>query len=170
MNLLENELYDETFDPIELRKVFSQFATGVAIVTTCGDEGAPVGLTINSFSSLSLEPPQIMWSLSRSAPSIGAFKRHSSFAVNIMGSKSKDIVLNFARPSNNKFKFIKWHNGLERVPLLDEATAYIECETIEIINGGDHEVFVGRVKNFKYTASRPIIFHSGQFHELGPEV
>lgn len=157
-------------DPRALRKVLGRFATGVTIITTCGDAGAPVGLTANSFASVSLDPPLVVWSISLKAPSLGAFRTHPSYAINILCHGSKDLALGFARPSDDKFRGVDWQPGLDGVPVLDEAAAVLQCQTEARIPGGDHEIYLGRVIDFHRTDKAPLLFHDGRFATLGDGV
>ena len=161
---------DYTIAPDALRNVFGQFATGVAVVTTLGDAGAPVGLAANSFASVSLDPPLVVWSIGLKAPSLGAFRSHSAFVINILCDRSKDLALNFARPSDNKFTGVNWHAGLDGAPILDDASAAIQCRTEARIPGGDHEIYLGRVFAFHSTDKFPLLFHRGNFQTLGDQI
>lgn len=153
-----------------LRDVLGQFATGVTVITTCGDAGVPVGMAANSFASVSLDPPLVLWSIRLSAPSLGAFRNHSSFIVNIMCDQSKELALNFARPLEDKFAGVDWHPGLDGAPVLDAAAAVIQCRTETRIPGGDHEIYLGRVIDFHSTDKSPLLFHQGKFANLGDKV
>ncbi|MDB2407866.1 flavin reductase family protein [Jannaschia sp.] len=155
-------------DPKDLRNVLGCFATGVCVVTSVGDEGKPVGMTINSFSSVSLDPPLILWSIGLNAPSRGAFERHPSFAVNIMGESAKNTTLNFATPSEDKFNGIDWTPGHDGIPVLGEAMAVLECEVEDRIISGDHEIYIGRVVRIDQNDDDPLLFHRGKFASLGP--
>lgn len=157
-------------DPLELRNVLGCFTTGVAVVTTIGDGAAPVGMTINSFSSVSLDPPLILWSISLKTPSYSAFSTHPGFAINILGSDCKDLSMQFARPSENKFDGIDWYSGKHDVPILSSALATLECETEDRITYGDHEIFIGRVIKIDKRDGAPLVFHRGSFVSLGPEI
>lgn len=157
-------------DPRELRDVLGCFATGVCVVTTVGDEGRPVGMTINSFSSVSLDPPLILWSIGLDTPSRQAFKTHGCFAINIMGAKAKDTTMNFARPSDDKFAGIDWSPGHQGVPVLGEAMAVLECTVEDQIVSGDHEIFIGRVVRLDQNEGDPLLFHKGRFAALGPAI
>jgi len=157
-------------DPRELRDVLGCFATGVCVVTTVGDEGRPVGMTINSFSSVSLDPPLILWSIGLDTPSRSAFQRHGCFAVNIMGANAKDTTMNFARPSDDKFGGIDWHEGHNGIPVLAEAMAVLECTVEDQIISGDHEIFIGRVVRLDQNDTAPLLFHKGKFAKLGPAI
>lgn len=161
---------DAQIDPRALRDLMGHFATGVTVVTTVGDNGAPVGMTANSFASVSLDPPLIVWSIGLKAPSLGAFRRHPSFAINIMCEDSKDLALNFARPSDDKFANISWKPGLDGVPVLDDAAVVIQCCTEMRMPGGDHEMYLGRVMDFHHTNKKPLLFHKGAFTRLGESI
>jgi flavin reductase (DIM6/NTAB) family NADH-FMN oxidoreductase RutF len=150
-------------DHIPLRQALGCFATGVAVITTLGDRGAPVGLTVNSFSSLSLDPPLILWSLSLTTPSLGAFRRHEAFAVNVMGAEAKDVVQRFARPSPDKFADVAWRSGYLGVPLLEDVVATFECRTESRILKGDHEIYIGSVERHSRTERKPLVFHRGRY-------
>ena len=167
MNAHSATMVEPSNDPRALRDVLGQFATGVTVITTIGDEDAPVGLTANSFSSVSLDPPLVAWSLGLNAPSLSAFRNHPAFAINILCDQSKDLALNFARPAANKFAGIECNRGFANVPLLAAAAATIECQTETRIAAGDHEIFLGKVINFKSSDRRPLVFHNGQFATLG---
>jgi len=157
-------------DPRELRDVLGCFATGVCVVTTVGDEGRPVGMTINSFASVSLDPPLILWSIGLNTPSRGAFQTHGCFAINIMGTSAKDTTLNFAKPADDKFANIAWTEGHRGVPVLSEAMAVLECTVEDQIISGDHEIFIGRVVRLDQNEGEPLLFHKGQFASLGPSL
>ena len=170
MNAHSKPVTDETIDPRELRDVLGHFATGVTVVTTLGECGAPVGLAANSFASVSLDPPLVVWSLNLNAPSLGAFRTHPSFAINIMCDQSKDLALKFARPAPDKFAEVDWYAGLDGVPVLLTAAVVIECKTEARIPGGDHEIYLGRVLNFHRTDKSPLLFHKGKFATLGDNI
>lgn len=157
-------------DPVRLRDALGCFATGVAVITTLGERGTPVGLTVNSFSSVSLDPPLILWSLSLHAPSLSAFRHHDGFAVNIMSEEAKDVVQQFARPSNDKFANLAWRRGYLGVPLLNDVVAIFECRTESRILRGDHEIYIGGVERFSRSDQRPLIFHHGRFKKLGADI
>lgn len=166
MNVAVNNA-EPAIDPRELRNVLGCFATGVAVVTSVGDAGKPVGMTINSFSSVSLDPPLVLWSIGLKTPSRGAYATHSSFAINIMCSESKDISLHFATPSEDKFANVDWRQGHDGVPLLNSALATLECTVEDRIISGDHEIYIGRVVRLGQKDGDPLLFHRGKFAHLG---
>ncbi len=154
----------------EFRDVLGHFATGVAVVTTCHEGSAPIGMAVNSFASVSLDPPEILWSVSSSAPSRDAFALHGAFAVNIMSEHDKDRIMQFARPSDDKFRGIEWQPGWRGVPVLSHAIATLECETKQMIPCGDHEIVVGSVRAIERRDGDPLLFFRGQFSTLGGAV
>ncbi len=159
-----------SFDPIALRNVFGQFATGVTVVTTRAENGAPVGLAANSFSSVSLDPALVAWNLALTAPSLSAFRHHGHFAINILCAESADLAMNFSRPSEDKFASVDWTPGVKDVPVLDRAAAVLECETYSTIEGGDHEIYIGKVLNFRGNDDKaPLLFFRGKFAQLGEQ-
>jgi 3-hydroxy-9,10-secoandrosta-1,3,5(10)-triene-9,17-dione monooxygenase reductase component len=147
----------------ELRTALGCFATGVVVVTTLGDHGAPVGLTINSFNSVSLDPPLILWSLANSAPSLDAFRNHGGFAVNILADDQLGLCRQFARPSENKFDGVGYRTGYRDVPLIEGAAAHLECRAYARYPGGDHEIHLGEVVAVSTSEKLPLLFHRGQF-------
>lgn len=155
------------FDDRALRDVLGHFATGVAIVTTCGDETQPLGLAVNSFASVSLDPPEILWSISSAAPSRSAFERHGAFAVNIMSEDAKEQTLRFAKPLDNKFEGLNWRKGWQNVPVLQNALATLECDVKDMIPCGDHHIIVGSVQVINCRDGDPLVFFRGQFTSLG---
>lgn len=157
-------------DPRELRDVLGHFATGVAVVTTCDARNAPVGMTVNSFASVSLDPAEILWSIASSAPSRDAFATHRAFAVNVMPEDYKEQTLQFARPSDNKFDGVAWRRGWRDVPVLDAAIATLECDVKDMIRSGDHEIIVGSVRAMDRSDGNPLLFFRGQFSSLGAAI
>jgi flavin reductase (DIM6/NTAB) family NADH-FMN oxidoreductase RutF len=155
-------------DPQQMREVLGCFATGVVVVTTLGEEGAPVGLTVSSFNSVSLHPPLVLWSISLKAPSLTAFRRHDYFAINILAAGQRDLCMRFAKPSENKFADVAYEAGVGGIPLLHDAAAHLECRTVARYPGGDHEIYVGHVLSLKSFDRDPIVFHRGAFRELLP--
>ena len=159
------------FDVREFRKALGTFPTGVAVVTTRAPSGAFVGLTINSFSSLSLEPPLVLWSLQLASPSLGAFDRARHFAVNILAEGQVELSRRFASQVPNKFSDLEVHAGIEGVPLIAGCAARLECRAAARHNGGDHVIFIGQVERFEYDArKRPLVFYAGRYHAAGSDI
>lgn len=142
-----------TSDPFALLEIL--WHSVVTAVTTCGDAGAPIGLTANSFASVSLDPPLVVWSTNLKAPGLGAFSRHSALVINIMCEGSKDLALRFARQSGDKFGGANWQSRFQGVPVLGAAAAVIQSRTEARIPGGDHEFYIRRVLDFHRTDRPP---------------
>ncbi len=162
--------YPAPFDQGALRDALGRFATGVAVVTTCGVDGEPLGLAVNSFASVSLDPPEILWSIVSSAPSRSAFEQHGAFAVNVMAEAEKDQTLRFAKPLDNKFHGVDWRRGWRKTPVLENAIATLECDVKEMILCGDHHIVVGSVRAIQSQDGDPLVFFRGQFTSLGTPV
>jgi flavin reductase (DIM6/NTAB) family NADH-FMN oxidoreductase RutF/DNA-binding IclR family transcriptional regulator len=150
-------------DPLELRQVLSSFVTGVTVITTIDASGRRWGLTANSFTSLSLDPPLILWNQSTSAPSYPAFRGAEYFAVNILAHDQSDISRTFGGRSADKFASVAVKTGLGGVPLIDGCAAYIECTREARYWGGDHAVFIGRVKRIEKHARPTLVFGHGRY-------
>jgi 3-hydroxy-9,10-secoandrosta-1,3,5(10)-triene-9,17-dione monooxygenase reductase component len=150
-----------------LRRALGRFSTGVAIVTCVDALDVHVGLTVNSFSALSLEPPLVLWSLRATSPSLGAFASARHFAVNVLGEGQVGLSRRFASPVADKFAEGVWHAGEHGVPVLNEAAAIFECELATQQDAGDHVLFIGRVRRFVEGRLAPLLFHGGRYHRLG---
>ena len=148
------------------RKVLAQFPTGVAVMTVLLADGRPLGITINSFSSVSLSPPVILWSISRSTPSYSAFAGATHFAVNFLAEGQKDLSTKFSRPSEDKFSGVEWASGLDGVPILVGCTAYMECSLRERIVVGDHDIILGDVLGFSSTDKQPLVYALSDYKRL----
>ncbi len=151
-----------------LRSALGRYATGVTIVTCVDAAGHRVGLTANSFSSLSLEPPLVLWSLRTISPSLPAFASARHFAINVLAASEVALSRRFASPVADKFAEGVWHSGEGGVPVLNEAAAVFECETTHTQEHGDHVLFIGRVLRYTDGGLPPLVFHAGRYHTLGP--
>lgn len=156
-------------DPRQLRNALGHFATGVTIVTTLDAEREPVGVTVNSFSSVSLEPPLVLWSLARKSWSLPAFENAEHFAIHVLGSDQQDLSDRFARASSDKFGAVETRPGLGDVPLLNGCAAVFECTTEHRYDGGDHIILVGRVQAFSVCDKAPLLFYRGRYAVPEPE-
>jgi len=160
------------FSSRELRDALGHFATGVAVVTACNLDGAPIGMTMSSFNAVSLEPPLVLFSVARSAHSVDAMQAARGFAVNILGHAQAELSQQFARPLADKWQAVAHSPGYGDAPILDDVLAHFECEPYAQYDGGDHVIFVCRVRRFA-AADRgegPLIFYRGRYHTLAAEV
>lgn len=156
-------LLDGSNDPRQLRNALGRFATGVTVITTCV-EGKREGLTANSFSALSLDPPLVLWSIVRRSASLPAFLASRNFAVNVLGADQRELSHRFATPAPDKFQALAGvEAGIGETPLLPGALASFECETERTEDGGDHVLFIGRVRRIRYGDGDPLIFSGGRY-------
>jgi flavin reductase (DIM6/NTAB) family NADH-FMN oxidoreductase RutF len=154
-----------------LRTALGHFATGIAIVTAADRDGALIGLTVNSFNSVSLDPPLVLFSVDRRAYSLEALRAASAFAINILSEQQEVISNQFARPLANKWRGIAYTVGEAGAPLIDGAIAQFECRLHAEHDGGDHLIFVGKVLGFRYDpAARPLLYFRGKYTYLRPDI
>ncbi|WP_077035048.1 flavin reductase [Pelomonas sp. KK5] len=156
------------FDGRALRDAFGSFATGVTIVTTAGPGAVDVGLTANSFSSVSLDPPMVLWSLARSAASLEAFRSCGHFAVHILSAEQEALSTRFASKGIDRFEALAVERGPGGIPLLPGCMARFACRLAYQYEGGDHVIFVGEIVEFSHSARKPLVFHGGRYGMLLP--
>lgn len=148
-----------------LRSVLGRFATGVAVVTTVR-RGHPAGLTVNSFTSLSLDPPLVLWCLNRASSHRAAFTAAPHFAVQLLGAGQRDLAARFAGPGD-RFDRLPFETGPHGVPLLDGTIGTLICRRDRIVPAGDHLVLIGEVLDHHAEPGAPLLFLDGRFHR-GP--
>jgi 3-hydroxy-9,10-secoandrosta-1,3,5(10)-triene-9,17-dione monooxygenase reductase component len=153
----------EGFDPREFRRALGSFATGVTIITTRAADGTPLGLTVNSFNSVSLNPPLVLWSLENASLSLAAFRDAPHWAVHVLAADQEDLSGRFARRGANKFAGLELEEGVGRIPLLTGCTARFQCRNAFQYEGGDHVIFVGEVQRFDRSDAAPLVFHGGRY-------
>ena len=159
----------ETPARCDLRSTLGSFATGVTVITALAPDGEPIGLTVSSFNSVSLDPPLILWSLSLNSPNLEAFRSASHYAVNVLAADQQWLSDRFAGRSNDRFADLPRCAGLAGVPLIDGCCAWFECANEAHYPGGDHLIFVGRVERFAQGESEsPLIFHGARYRQLAP--
>lgn len=150
----------------EMRNALGCFATGIAVVTACRSDGSKTGMTINSFTSVSLDPPLIAWCLSTNSSSIDVFRDSPCFAINVLSASQERISKRFAQSSMDKFKGVATFSGLGGAPLLEGCCAWFECQTEQQYSVGDHVMMIGRVERFDYRKVEPLIYHGGLYRSL----
>lgn len=152
------------FTPEDFRAALGQFATGVTIVTALDEQGRRVGLTANSFNSVSLDPPLVLWSLSRHSSSMAALRPASAYAINVLAADQRVLAERFARRGIDRFEGVAWRAGISGVPLIDGAVASFECKPRSHHDEGDHVIFVGEVTHCRRRVGAvPLVFHGGRF-------
>lgn len=150
-------------NPREIRNLLGQFATGVTVITTRAENGRKVGMTANSFSSLSLDPPLILWSLSKSAPSLSDFMAAEHFAIHMLAQEHHQLSGHFATASEDKFAGIEHQDSKIGVPILGNALATLLCRNITQYDGGDHLIFIGQIEHYQQRQGDPLVFHAGKY-------
>lgn len=156
------------FDGRALRDAFGSFATGVTIVTTAGPGGVDIGLTANSFSSVSLDPPMVLWSLARTSLNMDAFRNSGHFAVHILSADQEALSGRFASKGIDRFEGLTLDRGPDGIPMLPDCMARFACKLAYQYEGGDHVIFVGEIVDFSHSARKPLVFHGGRYGLLLP--
>lgn len=156
------------FNPAQFREALGRFATGVAIVTCPGGEGGPVGVTVNSFSSLSLEPPLILWCLDDKSYRGETFQSCGVFAVNVLARAQQALSVRFSESGQHDFTGIRYQDGGNGAPVLPDALAVFECDVVARHEGGDHTIFVGRVTGMRSRDGEPLLYYRGRYRGIGP--
>lgn len=168
MTMLSLPLDQDDADPKGLREALGRFATGVTVITTMTDDGKYEGLTANSFSAVSLDPPLVLWSLRLVSPSLAAFRRSGCFVVNVLSSAQSATSRRFATPRHDKFDDVAFLSGIGGCPMLADCLAIFECRTETVLEGGDHMIFIGRVMQAHYREGEPLIFAAGRYGTHAP--
>jgi 3-hydroxy-9,10-secoandrosta-1,3,5(10)-triene-9,17-dione monooxygenase reductase component len=150
----------------EFRRCLGQFATGVTVMTTLSPEGVRMGMTVNSFNSLSLDPALILWSIANTTHAFTLFQVGQPFAVNVLAKGQEAWALQMARSGADRFQNVSVMDGRGGVPLLEGCVAYLECDVWARYPGGDHDIIVGHVKRMLNTAKEPLLFHNGAFRSF----
>jgi flavin reductase (DIM6/NTAB) family NADH-FMN oxidoreductase RutF len=154
-----------SFSPVEFRTALGMFATGVTIVTARTTEGRVIGLTANSFNSVSLDPPLVLWSLAQAAASLQAFRAGSHYAINVLAADQKLLAERFALKGSDRWNGVEFKEGAGGAPLLAGAAATFECFNRSRYEEGDHVIFVGEVERCGWrTGVSPLLFHGGRFY------
>ena len=153
-----------SFSSEEFRAALGSFATGVTVVTALDASGQPVGLTANSFNSVSLSPPLVLWSLSRRAGSMPAFSSGSHYAINILAAEQHALAVRFASKDIDRFAGVAFRKGAGGAPVLEGSAAVFECFNRSQYEEGDHIIFVGEVEHCeRREGASPLIFHDGRY-------
>jgi flavin reductase (DIM6/NTAB) family NADH-FMN oxidoreductase RutF len=154
------------FDIRSFRSALGTFATGITVVTSVGTDGEPLGFTANSFNSVSLDPPLVLFSLDRRAYSLRAFEQAGVFAINVLREDQESVSTAFARALSDKWDSVPFETWETGCPILTEALANFECETKSMYDGGDHVIFVGRVLALRTNEGRPLLYYRGAYRQL----
>ncbi|HJS04551.1 MAG TPA: flavin reductase family protein [Variovorax sp.] len=158
----------DTVDARQLRQALGAFPTGVCLVTTTTPDGKREGMTINSFASVSLDPPLILWSIRDDTRSADAFLASRAFNLSVLNAGQRELAWHFAKPAADKFERFAaaFDAGSNECPRLVDSVATFECSTYSRHQEGDHTIILGRVDRFSRTETPPLLFHSGQMGSL----
>lgn len=139
-----------TFDDRTFRKAMGFFPTGVTVATTLSGEGHPVGVTISSFSSLSLSPPLVLFCLALTSSAIDSFKASGFFAINVLSAEQKDLSNLFACKGDSKWSNVAYESWETGAPIIPGSLAAFDCRLVDVHDGGDHLIFIGRVERLSH--------------------
>ncbi len=156
------------FDERQFRDALAQFATGVAVVCARAPDRRYVGFTANSFTSVSLDPPLVLWSLSRRSASLAAFEAAPGYAINVLSAQQADLARRFSRPHADRFAGVAHRLGRSDAPLIDGCVAWLECRHYALHRAGDHVVFIGRVVTVERSHGPGLVFHHHHFGTTAP--
>lgn len=155
-------------DQSAFRDALGTFVTGVTIVTTYDAHGRPAGLTANSFNSVSLDPPMVLWSLSLDSRNLPVFRTAKAWAVHVLAADQQDLSNRFARPGIDRFDGLECGSGPEGAPRIEGCAARFGCAAKFEYEGGDHAIFLGEVIDFERTRAEPLIYHGGRYGRVMP--
>jgi flavin reductase (DIM6/NTAB) family NADH-FMN oxidoreductase RutF len=157
-------------DARSFRKALGCFASGVTVATTLEPETkAPIGVTVSAFSSLSLEPPLVLFCLGNETSSLASFRKFGRFAINILSEHQRDLSIRFASRTEDKWRGVEWDTWDSGVPILRHCLASMECSVIDTMDGGDHLIFIGRVDRLKHhEGGSPLIYFRGSYLDYPP--
>jgi flavin reductase (DIM6/NTAB) family NADH-FMN oxidoreductase RutF len=161
-----NQPYSHLLQLRHLRDALGEFATGVTVVTARGADGRPLGVTINSFASVSLEPPLVLWSLGLKSSALAVFESCRHYAINVLAADQIEFSQRFSQSQSDEFAGITLKVGAGDTPLLPGCCASFECRNEMRYPGGDHLIFIGQVENFQREEKPPLIFHGGRYCKL----
>ena len=155
---------NKDFDEKNYRNTLGLFSTGVTIVTTIDENSHPIGITVNSFASVSLKPALVLWSIDKSQPSYNSFLSSKGFAVNVLNKEQIDLCYKFSSPSEDKFKDIQWNLSDNGYPIISNSLAWFDCLSWANYSGGDHQILLGEVNSFDKNENDPLIFWNGKIN------
>jgi flavin reductase (DIM6/NTAB) family NADH-FMN oxidoreductase RutF len=150
----------------EFRRACGRFATGVTIASVLDAQGAPHGLTVNSFASVSLDPPLVLICLGRDVSVIDHFRTANTFGINVLSEGQRHLSDRFARKGHDRFDGLEWRPGQTGVPLLTGVLAAMECRTIQQFTSGDHDIFVGEMLAARVADGEPLIYFASRYRGL----
>ena len=161
-----NTKRNTSWDKRDLRNALGSFGTGVTVVTSGNLQSRLVGVTANSFSSVSLEPPIVLWSLVSTSPSLEVFDETGRFVINVLALDQMNLSKQFSKTLEDKFAGVEYTEGLDGLPVIQNCVATFECKTIQRTVVGDHVLFLGQVENYVYESKTPLLFCQGNYMQV----
>ena len=155
-----------TIEQHHFRRVCSKYATGITIVTVLDSRGAPHGLTVNSFTSVSLSPPLVLFCIDRQTAILKHFRMDTRFAINVLHEEQKDISTCFARSGQDRFQGVPWHPGETGAPVLPGVLATLECGVTQLVEAGDHVVVIAEALHAAWRDGQPLIYFNSSYQTL----
>lgn len=156
-------------DPLLFRQCLGRFATGVTVVSCTDAAGKACGITVNSFSSVSLEPPLVLWNIAKVSRTLDAFLAARRFGINVLTRQQRHLSIRFARSDDGLFDGVPHRLTESGVPRLDDTLAWFECRSYEVHECGDHYIIVGEVVDFEASDREPLLFFGGRYARIGAE-
>jgi flavin reductase (DIM6/NTAB) family NADH-FMN oxidoreductase RutF len=151
------------------KHVMGNYPTGVTVVTTIDEKGTPLGLTVNSFASVSIDPLLILWSIDKRVSSYEPFVHSGKFAVNILAAEQGDVCMLFATKGADRFSNCKWELSQHQLPVLDGVAGVLQCKTYQTIEAGDHTILIGEVIDIQNADKEPLLYHKRKFGQIPDE-
>jgi flavin reductase (DIM6/NTAB) family NADH-FMN oxidoreductase RutF len=151
------------------KEVMGNYPTGVTVVTTTDKDGNPVGLTVNSFASVSLDPLLVLWSIDNKVTTLDSFINGGNFAVHILAGNQQELCKNFASKNVDRFSTCKWKFSEQSLPIIEGGFAVLQCKTFKTIEAGDHTILIGEVVDIQIDKREPMLYHRRHFNSIPPD-
>ncbi|KGA96535.1 oxygenase [Alkalihalobacillus alcalophilus ATCC 27647 = CGMCC 1.3604] len=151
------------------KEVMGNYPTGVTVVTTTTDDGVPLGLTVNSFASVSIDPLLILWSIDKRVSSYDVFTNTNKFAVHVLASDQSDVCQLFASRVDDRFANTEWEKSEHGLPVLKNVAGVLQCETYKMVEAGDHMILIGKVIEIESEKKEPLLYHKRTFGPIPNE-
>ncbi|MBM3813607.1 MAG: flavin reductase family protein [Acidimicrobiia bacterium] len=157
---------DSTIDPKTFRRTCAKYATGICIATLIGTDNLPHGMTVNSFTSVSAVPPLVLVCVDYSSNLLPHFRAASHYGISVLNSDQQDLSNRFAARGQDRFTGVQWLPGQTGVPLIPGALAHMECKVSQVVEAGDHAIFIGELVRAEISDGKPLLFFDSAYGSL----